>query len=130
MTKSVNEFTLIVSEIKIEVLAMIIDLKQIEETVIPHFRGGEKETRSRMFADPACKIMHGRLEPGASIGLHTHDTSSEIIYILKGRGKVLYDGGYEEVEEGLCHYCPKGHEHSLINYRDEDLNFFAVVPEQ
>ena len=68
------------------------------------------------------------LEP--SIGLHTHDTSSEIIYILKGRGKVLYDGGYEEVEEGLCHYCPKGHEHSLINDSDEDLIFFAVVPEQ
>lgn len=109
---------------------MLINFDQIEETVIPHFRGGEKETRSRMFVEPACKIMHGKLEPGASIGLHTHDTSSEIIYILEGSGKVLYDGAYELMSPGLCHYCPKGHEHSLINDSHEDLVFFAVVPEQ
>ncbi|SCK01062.1 Uncharacterized conserved protein%2C contains double-stranded beta-helix domain [uncultured Eubacterium sp.] len=109
---------------------MLINFDQIEETIIPHFRGGEKETRSRMFVEPACKIMRGKLEPGASIGLHTHDTSSEIIYILEGRGKALFDGNYEEVEAGLCHYCPKGYEHSLINDSDRDLIFFAVVPEQ
>lgn len=109
---------------------MLINFDQMEETVIPHFRGGEKETRSRMFVDPANKIMHGRLEPGASIGLHTHETSSEIIYILEGKGKALCDGDYEALEAGLCHYCPKGHEHSLINDSDRDLVFFAVVPEQ
>ena len=64
------------------------------------------------------------------IGLHTHDTSSEIIYILNGTGKVLYDGEYESVSEGLCHYCPKGHSHSLINDSKSNLVFFAVVPEQ
>ena len=109
---------------------MIVNFDEIKETVIPHFRGGEKETRSRMFVDSANKIMHGRLEPGASIGLHTHETSSEIIYILQGRGKALFDGAYEDVKAGLCHYCPKGHEHSLINDSEEDLIFFAVVPEQ
>ena len=109
---------------------MLINFDKIEETVIPKFRGGEKETRARMFVDSACKIMYGKLEPGASIGLHTHETNSEIIYVLEGRGKTLYDGSYEEVEAGLCHYCPKGHAHSLINDSDEDLIFFAVVPEQ
>ena len=88
---------------------MLINFDQMEETVIPHFRGGEKETRSRMFVDPANKIMHGRLEPGASIGLHIHETSSEIIYILEGRGKALFDGDYEEVEAGLCHYLSLTH---------------------
>ncbi len=74
--------------------------------------------------------MRGRLVPGASIGLHTHETSSEIIYILQGSGKVLYDGEYEPVRTGTCHYCPKGHAHSLINDGNEDLTFFAVVPAQ
>ena len=32
--------------------------------------------------------------------------------------------------KGDCHYCPKGHTHSLINNSDEDLVFFAVVPVQ
>ena len=108
---------------------MIIDFDHLEETVIPHFRGGEKETRSRMYTDENNKIMRGKLEPGASIGLHVHEGNSEIIYILDGRGKVIDDGSAKELSAGMCHYCPMGHEHSLINDSDEDLIFFAVVPE-
>mgnify|MGYP002276220802 FL=1 len=109
---------------------MRIDFDTMETTVIPHFRGGEKEVSSEMFIDADNKIMRGRLIPGASIGLHTHETSSEIIYILSGTGKALCDGAYEELSAGRCHYCPKGHTHSLINDGDADLTFFAVVPEQ
>ena len=53
-----------------------------------------------------------------------------MIYILSGTGKVLCDGAYEPLAPGACHYCPKGHAHSLINDSDGDLTFFAVVPEQ
>lgn len=109
---------------------MIIDFDKIQETVAPNFYGGEKEYRSHMYNDELNKIMRGRLVPGASIGLHTHTAGSEIIYILEGRGKVLYDGGYEPVSAGGCHYCPKDHSHSLINDSDGDLVFFAVVTAQ
>ena len=67
---------------------------------------------------------------GCTIGLHTHETSSEIIYILSGAGKVKYDDGEEAVSAGQCHYCPKGHSHALINNSGEPLEFFAVVPNQ
>ena len=73
--------------------------------------------------------MRGKLEPGSSIGLHTHEGSSETIYILSGTGKVLYDGEYEPLSAGSCHYCPQGHAHSLMNDSDGDLIFLAVVPE-
>ena len=109
---------------------MLIDFQAITEQVIPHMRGGEKEVAARMYTDELGKIMRGKLIPDASIGLHTHDTSSEVIYILEGRGKVLYEGAYEEVSAGSCHYCPKGRAHSLINDSEEDLIFFAVIPEQ
>ena len=109
---------------------MLIDFQAIPETVIPHMRGGEKELAARMYTDDLGKIMRGKLIPGASIGLHTHETGSEIIYILEGTGKVLYDGVYETVSSGSCHCCPKGHAHSLINDSEEDLLFFAVIPEQ
>lgn len=108
---------------------MLIDFNSMEITVIPHFRGGEKEVSSEMFVDTDNKIMRGRLIPGASIGLHTHETNSEIIYILSGTGKALCDGEYEPLSAGSCHYCPKGHAHSLLNDGSEDLTFFAVVPE-
>ena len=109
---------------------MVINFSEMKETVIPQFYGGEKEIRAKMQVDNTNKILYGTLEPGASIGLHTHETSSEIIYFIHGAGKVLYDGEYERVRSGLCHYCPKGHSHRLINDGDQDLVFFAVVPQQ
>lgn len=112
---------------------MLIEFDKMETTVIPHMRGGEKEVSAKMYTDPLAKIMRGKLIPGATIGMHTHDTSCEIIYILSGRGKILYDDGCEPLEAGSCHYCPKGHAHSLMNDSPEggeDLCFFAVVPEQ
>ena len=51
---------------------MIIDFPNIPEQRLPNFKGGEKEYIARMFFDGQNRIMYGRLEPGASIGLHTH----------------------------------------------------------
>ena len=109
---------------------MRIDCDAMAETIIPRMRGGEKEVAARMYTDELGKIMRGRLIPGASIGLHTHETSSEIVYILSGTGKALYDDGVDLLAPGDCHYCPKGHSHSLINDGDQPLEFFAVVPNQ
>ena len=100
---------------------MVIDFENIELSVQPHFKGGEGVTKSRMFFDGVNKIMRGMLEPGCTIGYHCHETSSEMIYILSGEARCLYDDGD----------CPKGHSHSLINASEtETLVYFAVVPEQ
>ncbi len=109
---------------------MILDFGQIEETVTPHFRGGQKEMAIRLYADEKNRIMLNRLIPGATVGLHTHEGSSEVIYILEGSAKVLYDGEELRIEAGQAHYCPAGHTHSLINDTDQELVFFAVVPAQ
>ncbi len=109
---------------------MILDFSKMDLTVLKNFKGGEKEYAAHMFLDEHNRIMHGTLIPGASIGMHTHEDSSEIIYILQGNGIAYYDGGEEKVSPGVCHYCPKGHTHSLVNTGSEDLVFFAVVPKQ
>jgi len=109
---------------------MIIDYNTMKEEVIPNFKGGEGEMVTRMFNDELNKIMVSRLGPGSSIGIHTHDAGSEIIFILEGTGRAVFDGADETVTPGMCHYCPKGHSHGLFNDGDEDLVFFAVVPAQ
>lgn len=108
---------------------MNIDFNKIVTTVLNNFKGGEKHYKAKMFSDENNKIMYGVLENGCSIGLHTHETNSEIIYIIDGVGKMIYDDTVEILKKGDCHYCPIGHTHSLINENDEDLVFFAVVPE-
>ena len=110
---------------------MVIDFSNIELSVMPHFKGGEGDTKSRIFFDGMNKIMLGCLDPGCTIGYHIHDTSSEMIYILGGQARCLYDDGEELLSPGQCHYCPKGHSHSLINASaTEPLTYFAIVPEQ
>ncbi len=110
---------------------MIIKFNEIKEKVMPEFKGGIKNMTAKMYVDNLNKIMKGCLEPGASIGLHTHDNGCEVVFIISGKGKVLYDGEYITLNVGDCHYCPKGHEHSLINdSNNEDLIFYAVVAQQ
>ena len=58
---------------------MKVEFSQLEETVIPNFMRGEGSVRAKMRVDGNGKIMRGVLEPGSSIGLHTHETSSEIV---------------------------------------------------
>lgn len=109
---------------------MKIDFNAIEEKAIPAFKGGEKQFNVRMWTGELNKIMKGRLVSGASIGPHTHENNSEIMFITAGSGYVLYDGERIALKAGDVHYCPKGHSHSLVNDGEADLEFSAVVPQQ
>ena len=109
---------------------MLIAFKEKKEVVLHNFYGGNKDLSAKIFADSQNRILYGTLAPGASIGIHTHETSSEIIFILHGTGKAVCDGETELLSAGVCHYCPKGCTHSLINDGSGELVFFAVVPQQ
>lgn len=109
---------------------MIFDLKNESPEIIPNFKGGEGKLIAKIHFDGLNKIIHGTLPPQSTVGMHTHEGDSEIIYILSGHGSVDYDGELLPLEAGDCHYCPKGHTHSLINNSKGDLVFFAVIPVQ
>jgi mannose-6-phosphate isomerase-like protein (cupin superfamily) len=107
---------------------MKLNFDELELKVMKNFNGGEKELQANMYIDETNKIFRGRLIPGASIGYHKHEMNEEVIYIIKGNAKFLFDDTVEYVKAGECHFCPKGHSHSFINETDEDIIFFAVVP--
>ena len=116
---------------------MKIDFNSINESIFPNFKGGEKEFAANMFYDGTNRIFKGRLIPGATIGMHTHEDSCEVIFILEGQGTVVdrSAGTGEPVESsvsaGDCLYCPKGASHSLQNTSSEgNLVFYAVVSNQ
>ena len=107
---------------------MKLDYTKIEAQKIEKFKGGEGYIEAFMYVDDDNRILKGKLNKGCSIGMHTHDVSSEIIYIIKGVGKVICDGIEEKLNEGDVHYCPKGSTHTLMNECDEPLIFLGVVP--
>ena len=108
----------------------MIKFESIEEKSLPAFKGGEGALNAKMLADELNKILMGRLEPGSSIGLHTHEDSSEIMYFISGEGKLIHNGKEERIVKGDCHYCKRGESHTVINDTEDDLVFFAVVPMQ
>ncbi|MFQ9915981.1 MAG: hypothetical protein ACLRWQ_05885 [Flavonifractor plautii] len=75
----------------------------MEETAIPGFKGGEGVTHARMFADGCNRIMRGRLEPGCSIGLHTHGEQRNCVRSLRHRQGLWRRRGAPG--PGDCHYC-------------------------
>lgn len=108
---------------------MKIQFNEMNDTILEKFNGGEGRFVAKMFNDGKNKILRGLLAPGCSIGMHTHKTSSEIIFVLSGTGKMYMEDGVETLTAGDCHYCPQGSGHSFVNDSDEDLTFYAVVPE-
>lgn len=109
---------------------MVNSFNEMEWTANPGFKGGEGTFYNKVFTDGVNKMMHGKLPAGASIGYHMHEGNCEMIFILEGEGKVIYDDSEMRVRPGVCHYSPEGHSHSLINDGNADLVFYAVVPKQ
>lgn len=108
---------------------MIVDFDALEEQEIPNFKGGEGSVSSAALVDANNRIMRATVHPHSSIGWHQHLKNSEIVYVLSGTGKVVVEGGEEPLSPGVCHYCPAGSYHSVVNDGEEDLVVFAVVPE-
>ena len=109
---------------------MILSFPDMEEAVLPRFKGGEGAMCACMTFDGLNRILRGRLGKHDTVGLHTHEDSSEIIFVAQGVARVLMDGAEELVPAGCAHYCPKGHTHSVSNGGEEELVFYAVVPMQ
>ena len=106
---------------------MTINWAEIPE---PNFKGGEGIAWVRMYFDGQNRMLMGRILPGSSIGMHTHETSSEIMHVLSGTARVIMDGKIEYVHAGQTHYCPKGHTHMTEPFGMEELRILAVIPEQ
>ena len=74
------------------------------------------------------RIILTRIPPGSSIGEHIQSTGDDVNYVLEGEGKAVCDGKEEIPSPGVCHVCPKGSEHSIVNDGEADLILFTTVP--
>lgn len=109
---------------------MRIDFNEAKEMRIPGMNNGTGEMTARMYMDNDGKIIPCKIHVGSSIGLHKHETSDDINYVLSGEGKAICDGKEETLTAGVCHICKKGSEHSIINTGTDDLVILTVVVER
>ena len=109
---------------------MLIDFHEIKEITIPGMNNGTGTMTAKMYMGKCGKIIPCSIHAGGSIGMHRHETSDDINYVLSGQGKAVCDGEEEILKPGTCHICKKGSAHSIENTGDEDLVLLTIVAER
>jgi uncharacterized cupin superfamily protein len=70
-----------------------------------------------------------RVAPGEKVRpAHAHPNGEELIYVIRGSGRVVVDGAVEAVKEGAAVLFPQGSVHMLQNTGGEEMKvicFFA-----
>ena len=79
---------------------MIIDFKNMEETVSENFKGGEGVLYRKGYQDDMGKIIWLRIPQGSSIGYHSHESDCEVMYIVSGRARCIDDGEERVLQAG------------------------------
>ena len=67
------------------------------------------------------------LEPGASIGYHTHSANEEVYVIMAGEGRYCEDEKYMDVKGGDILLCREGHSHGIENSGKGTLIIGAAI---
>jgi mannose-6-phosphate isomerase-like protein (cupin superfamily) len=71
-------------------------------------------------------LAHAKLFAGATSALHQL-RSSEVYYILKGRGRMEIDGESRDVKPGDMIYIPPEAKQRITSLDDEELEFLCLV---
>lgn len=67
------------------------------------------------------------LQPGESIGEHSHDVNGEAYFVLTGSATVTDDGESRILNVGDAEFCANGHKHSIVNHTDKEMSILAVI---
>ena len=86
---------------------MLVDFAKMKEITVPGMNNGTGTMTAKMYMDEQGKIIPCSIHAGGSIGLHKHETSDDINYVLSGNGKAICDGQEEILRAGTYHICKK-----------------------
>jgi len=106
----------------------LVHESEIEELDLPgrHLRWLVTQERLKAQHLSMCVI---RVPPGQTVKpAHSHPNGEEVIYILRGSGRVYVDGAVDAVEAGTAVLFPQGAIHMLQNTGGEEMKvacFFA-----
>ncbi len=74
----------------------------------------------------SVSVAHARVQVGATTQLHALQDTSEIYYILEGRGIANVDGVLKQLEKGDCIIIAPDKSQSIENNGDRDLKFLCI----
>lgn len=111
---------------------MIKKVHEIIPDIAESVRGGTGTVSAHKLIDlfPSSAIKSVgvvRLEPGASIGEHSHEGDEDFYYCLSGCGVVLDNGKEHPFTPGTLQITRSGESQALRNTGETELVFFAAL---
>ena len=112
---------------------MIARNDNLETELREQMRGGKGTVKLEHWFKPEAFGAKIRLcarmtiEPGASIGNHTHEGEDEIYLVLSGRGLIQEKGEWVPINAGDAILTGKGGSHGVENNGTEPLVIAAVI---
>ena len=111
---------------------MIKKVHEIVPEVAEAVRGGAGSVSAHKLLDlyPGSAIKSVgvvRLEPGASIGAHSHEGDEDFYYCLSGCGVVIDNGEEQPFTPGTLQITRSGETQALRNTGETELVFFAAL---
>ena len=67
------------------------------------------------------------IPPGASIGVHPHNGTTETYHLLQGEALYNDNGVEKKIGAGATTFCPDGEIHGIENIGQDDLIFMALI---
>ncbi len=80
----------------------------------------------RGHADVRLHVGYGLFQPGARVAEHVHREAHEILFVLRGRGRLTLNGAERSVEAPMAIFIPAGTSHAFTNDGDEALTAVQV----
>ena len=113
---------------------MIHKASECKSEIREAMRGGDKSVKITHFFDETNELQSPtrlcaqlELEPGASIGFHTHDNEEEMFVVLSGRALVDDNGTEVEVAAGDTILTGNGAGHAVKSLGPDTLKMLAVI---
>ncbi|HWQ79235.1 MAG TPA: cupin domain-containing protein [Anaerovoracaceae bacterium] len=84
-------------------------------------------SQEESFTAKLDKMARVNLAPGCSIGVHPHDITEEIYYILQGKALFHDNGEVKQLQPGDATITGGGETHSIESLGPETLDMVAVI---
>ncbi|MFC1906388.1 cupin domain-containing protein [Chloroflexota bacterium] len=72
------------------------------------------------------KVAMGRQAPGGITEMHSHDSSEQLHFVLKGEVTITGPDGNFKITEGMAVLTPPGEAHGMMNETDQDNHYLVV----
>lgn len=106
--------------------------KNTEASDVNNLMGGDGITVKRPLLPqlpPHMRLFNRMtLQPGCSIGEHSHKEEAEIFYILEGQATLTDNDETITLYPGDVQICLADNRHSIRNNGSEPLHFLAIIP--